>query len=539
MASLYLNKLTPDERHSLIRKLYDVQRGRCFICEQPIDLKLQGDSLDIDHVEPLNVGGKDAVENLALTHASCNRSKQASDLRVARVLARFERIRKRCAEEGRGPNLADVLIEFGGAKYELAFEALESEVRLTFPEIANPEITSVQLFTDPLSKLRYFFAELPIEYLHHDNQINPRSIGGSLARLVEEFHRGRPQLHAGLAWVDRNSGPTRVKVFDGQHKATAQMLLGVRSLPIRVFLDPNPDLLLTTNTNAGTTLRQVAFDKSVQRRLGKSLFNDRLDRYRKDKGLPDDDESMSEKDLVIFFKGESREIKRYALDSVRAAITHHPDNELATYVEFGGKSTEKPLSYSTIEKTFLSFFIYPDVLDTPLNYKAEEGLNPRQLEIDQVVRLMNLVAELLLVDQFDMELGTAKLENKVQKGEDIPEPHLRAFRMCKEEVLYSWLGYVRQVVQMHFVLSGHPFDPERSFQYDFPEQLWERLRAYLINLRGLPLWVNRSLSATVFGGKQNNNFWRTIFLDGKTPQGQQVLAAPLNIMDMVKDPGTL
>lgn len=92
-----------------------------------------------------------------------------------------------------------------------------------------------------------------------------------------------------------------------------------------------------------------------KRRLGKSLFNDRLERYRKEKGLHDDDESMSEKDLVTFFKGESREIKRYALDSVRAAITHHPDNELAAYVEFGGKSTGKLLSYSTIEKTFLSF----------------------------------------------------------------------------------------------------------------------------------------------------------------------------------------
>jgi len=73
------------------------------------------------------------------------------------------------------------------------------------------------------------------------------------------------------------------------------VLLGVRALPIRVFVDPDPDLLLTTNTNAGTALRQVAFDKSVQRRLGKSSFNDRLERYRKEKGLTEHDESMSEK----------------------------------------------------------------------------------------------------------------------------------------------------------------------------------------------------------------------------------------------------
>lgn len=453
------------------------------------------------------------------------------------MLARFERIRVTCAEQNRGANLADVLAEYGGAKHELSFEVDGNQMRLTFAATGDPSITSIPLYTDPLSKLDYFFAELPIEYLHHDDRINPRNIGGSLARLVEEFHRGRPQLHAALAWVDRREGPALVKVFDGQHKATAQVLLGIRALPIRVFVNPDPDLLLTTNTNAGTALRQVAFDKSVQRRLGKSLFNDRLERYRKERSLPEDDESMSEKDLVIFFRGEAKEIKRYALDAVRAAITHHSENQLAGYVEFGGKSTEKPLSYSTIEKTFLSFFIYSDVLDTPLNYKAEDGLNPRQLEIDQVVRLMNLTAEVLLVNQFDMKLGTARLENKVQNGEDIPEPHLRAFRTCKEEVLYSLLSHLRQVVQMHVMMSGEPFDQNRSFQYPFPEQLWDLLRAYLINMRALPLWVNRDLSVTVFGGKQTREFWRTIFRDGKTPQGQQVLAAPINIMEMIKEPG--
>src|SRR4051812_40807646 len=111
MASLYLNKLTPDERHRLIQKLHSTQHGSCFICDKPIDLKLHGDSMDIDHVEPLKLGGKDGEENFALTHAGCNRSKQASDLRVARVLARFERIRAACVEQNRGPNLADVLAE--------------------------------------------------------------------------------------------------------------------------------------------------------------------------------------------------------------------------------------------------------------------------------------------------------------------------------------------------------------------------------------------------------------------------------------------
>jgi hypothetical protein len=99
---------------------------------------------------------------------------------------------------------------------------------------------------------------------------------------------------------------TRVHVFDGQHKTAAQILLGVRRIPVRIFVNPNEQLLLTANTNAGTTLRQVAFDRSVQRRLGSSILRDRIARYCEDRGLSTDYEEFSEKALVEHFKGEQK-----------------------------------------------------------------------------------------------------------------------------------------------------------------------------------------------------------------------------------------
>jgi hypothetical protein len=33
------------------------------------------------------------------------------------------------------------------------------------------------------------------------------------------------------------------------------------------------------------------------------------------------------------------------------------------------------------------------------------------------------------VNQFDPELGGDRIESKIQKGEDIPDNHLRAFRI--------------------------------------------------------------------------------------------------------------
>ena len=117
---------------------------------------LHADAIDIDHVEPIKVGGKDDPSNFALTHASCNRSKQASDLRVARVLARFLSIKDEVANENRGPNLGDVLRRYKGAVYDLPIRVEDGSVCYTLPDLHRNEIARVPLYRDELSGLQYF-----------------------------------------------------------------------------------------------------------------------------------------------------------------------------------------------------------------------------------------------------------------------------------------------------------------------------------------------------------------------------------------------
>lgn len=538
MGSIFLNKLSHEDREKLVKELLETQSGNCFICGKAIDLAIQSRNVDIDHVTPIKVGGADNRSNFAVTHDSCNRSKQASDLHVARTLAKFDEITESIASKNRSPNLGDVLSVYGGAKHEMSIEVNDDSLRTGFPGIGDTEIVSVPVYKDDIAGFRYVFLKLPIEYLHHDDHINPRAIGKNLKKLVEEFHRKLPQLHVSLGWIDTTSGErAKVRIFDGQHKAAAQILLDVRCLPVRVFIDPDTDRLLTANTHAGTTLRQVAFDKSVQRSLGSSLLEDRIERYRRDRDKKQDDESFSERDLVNHFKGESREMKRYVIDSVRNRITTHPDNKLRDYMDYGGRGTEMPLSYSTVEKTFYSFFIHGDLLTTAFNYKSEEGANPRQLEIEQLVRLMNVVAEKIYVGKFEHSRGTRRIEYSVQKGKDVPEPHLRAFRMAREEILYNWLRYVKQIVQNYFITTGKPIDEKKLFQYPIPDACWENIDNFIDALKRNPLWVNKDLSLSVFGGKQNNDYWQAIFENGRTPNGVQVMPQGINLMEMIKPEG--
>ena len=534
MASAYLNRLQGDDRQTLIKRLLHTQSSKCFICGKTIDLDVQGSHIDIDHVEPIKAGGHDGPDNFAVTHDSCNRSKQASNLRVARLLASFDDVATALAPENRSPNLGDILSRHGGSKYGLEFTIDGSLLRTSYLALGENDILTVPIYDDKISGFRYSFLNLPIEYLHHDNHINPRAIGTNLKKLVEEFHKRLPQLHITLGWIDTTNGnSTRVQVFDGQHKAAAQILLGVRRLPVRIFIDPNTDILLTANAHAGSTLRQVAFDKSVQRNLGSSLLADRMQRYRRDRGKAEDDDGFSERDLVSHFKGESHEMKRYVIDWVRNSVTTHTDNKLRDYIDYGGRGTEMPLSYSTIEKTFYFLFISGDLLSTVFNHKLEDGQNPRQLEIEQLVRLMNIVAEKIYVGKFDRAIGTRRIENNIQKGIDVPEPHLRAFRMAKEEILHNWLRYVRQIVHNYFITTGTPVDEKRLFQRPIPEACWESVENFVDALKGLPLWVNKDLSLTVFGGKQNNDYWQEIFESGSAPNGVEVMHSGINLMNMI------
>lgn len=534
--SIFLSRLNNSERKTLIERLWNIQKGKCFISGQDIDLKLHEDQLDIDHIIPLTNGGKDEESNLALTFSSANRSKQAADLNLARINWKFKMLSDKLQhEENRNPNLTDILHQYGGAKFKLKFYIEGDKVKFSYADINKVEIQELPIYTDTLSKERYFFTLLPIQYVFHDDKINPRSIGENVSKLLAEFYKGNAQLHISLGYVeDDGSGASEVKLFDGQHKAAAQIMLGVKEIPVRIFINPNKDKITEANFNAGTVLKQVAFDKSIQRHLGSTLYRDRVERYQQKTSRKPDDYAFSEKVLINFYKGESREMKRYIIDSVKDAITYGEDNKLREYIDMGGRAKEKPLSYSTVEKTFYSFFIYPEALETNIDYRLEEGKNPRDLEKRQIIKLMNIIADVVLIDKFDFDIGTYRIENKIQQGESIDWDHVVGYRMMKEEIIYVWLHYVLDVISMYYMQNGIPaYGRKDLFQTEFPQQLWINIENFIKNLANLPLWRNKEFSSTLFGGKQVYSFWQTIFETGRSPQGEEVLAAPLNVNTMI------
>jgi hypothetical protein len=454
-------------------------------------------------------------------------------------MAEFEHLQESARQRGeRGAHLGHVLGKYNGARHNLRIRRSDGRLEFALADAGDPAVRTVPIYRDPLSGLEYAFTVLPLEYLHHDDRINPRSIGPNIRGLIEEFMKKRPQLHVALAWWESSQdGAGPVRVFDGQHKAAAQILLGVRELPVRLFLQPDTNVLLVTNTNAGDKLRQVAFDAAVMRHLGSTLYAERARQYQQLKGLKEDDYGFSEKDLVTFFRGEHREVLRYVVDAARDSITYNKDNRLMEFVEWSGKGADRPLAYTAVERTFFKEFIYKKALESAIDEGIEQGSNPRVLEREQLVRLMSLFADVFFVGHWDPELGGRQLEDRLRKGDPIPEGHLRAWRVAREEILGNILAWVRVVIEQYNAFTGKVVDRERLLHRQLPEDLWTRIEAFLRNLASLPCWIDKGLSATVFGAKQNLDFWKLIFDTGKAPSGVRVLSQPLDLTALIQKRG--
>ena len=533
MVLRYLASLSKERYEGLVDKLKKIQNNICYICQKELDSSIQ--QVNIDHIVPLANKGKDSEENFALTHENCNKSKQDADLRIARILSSLKEIQENVEnKENRSASLKDVLASYGGSKYSFKSKVENNSLKYSFSEARDNQIHFSQIFEDPISKEKTCFMEIPISYIYHDELINPRGINSSISKLVKEFYKGNPQLHLSLARIDDN----KLKIFDGQHKAVAQILLGNKKLLLRIFIDTDVDRLIETNTNAGSTLRQIAFDKSIMRQLNNMLYLERIKKYQESHGMGADDLSFSEEQLVDYFKGENVSIRKYIIDSIKSSVTYSQDNRLKDYIDFEGKAKELPISHSTFDKTFLSTFIYSKlILNEPINFRSEEGLNPRELEISQIISLLNIIAEEIYLGKFDPEVGVYRIEKRIvqKKDKGISDDHLIAYRISKEEVMYNWLAYLKKIIVLYFNMTGKIYDDRRLFQLRFDEQLWTNIRNFVKNLKDLPLWKDKSMASTIFAGKNNYDYWKNIFESGKNPDGVQILAKPLNFTEMAKN----
>jgi len=516
-----------DKKDQVRERLHNRQSGVCFLCEKVIDL--EANEVEVDHIDPLDQGGLDADSNWALMHARCNESKGAKDLYLARVIARFRNL----SEEHEGQLYAQQVLEsVTGASRTLFIELQDQVVRLRYDIGNGPVERTYDIMPDPGdAPFPSFFALLPVEVLYHDGELNPRKIL-SIDKLLAEFYRDNPQLHVALGRIHvEDRGQAAVLVFDGQHKMAAQIMLGRREIPVRVFINPDSDWLKAVNRRAHKELRQVEFFKAVLDSLGDDVWGKEFRTYLEDDQHPE----KSERGFIESLPADRQnEMKSNLKEHLRARVVNfeEPANRFFAFVEKDtSRATDKPIAYNSVQQAIFKLYLDYSPNREAIALEDEEERDDRQIERSNLTHFMNILADELLDGRYDWNAGVRRLEERVRKGEAIPDDHLRAARMFRKspfqawsEVLYEAIGFF---LRARWLIDAQKERNHRAFWADIGEEEWETIRAMVRLVRDHQLWLGRDEQHTRWFGETNLAFFQEWFTNGVV-EGERIDTTPLN-----------
>jgi len=533
-----LDELSAEEREELVERLHKLQNGVCYVCSKVINLSVH--KTDIDHIIALSRLEHDDESNWGLTHDTCNRSKGARDLQLQRILNTFKNhveSHSKMEIEGvsRSFTLNDALNKLHSERQQVGAVLKDGMIQLSFLMDGKPETEEFQMLgSDAQDEFPSFTGMIPFKCLHHDPDINPRSIV-DLEPMIEEFYSGNPQLQPSLGTLRLdNSGKGRILLFDGQHKAAAQMYVGNPRLFVRVFVNCDRNRLKEVNFRAHTRLAQIHFPQLVEDRVGDDLFRQEFDKFVSKADTSKKSErsffhDYLEQPVRADFRKYFGSHLRYEVLTGKAGTR---SNDILNYVEtISARSKRYPLSYETIQRTFLTHFIWLNRSTEPLDLTQEM----RGLERSNLIQLMNIfVEEVLANNRFDLDMGIYRIEQKLLDAPDsIPETHLRAYRLCRSSAMIIWTHELKRALSLYlntlskYGSSDWPVD--RPLWAEMSNQDRERARKMIRTVRDHKIWgerTNPEILGAISSTRQRD--WKEILLQGCLPGRQEQLLPKLD-----------
>jgi hypothetical protein len=533
-----LDDLSPDEYAALIRKLLQSQERVCYVCRKEINLAVN--QVDIDHIISLDHGGPDSESNWGLTHRECNRAKGSRDLQLQRYLYRLkehvEKYTNMPAQSGvLNFTLREALQELVPHRQDVGARLAGDQICLSFNIDRRPVTRQYTVVDDPKSGMRSFFGLVPTVCIHHDQETNPRSIV-DLEPLIVEFYEGNPQLQPSLATLDfeEPEGVGQIMVFDGQHKAAAQLYIGNDAILARVFVNADKNRLKQVNFRAHTKLAQIHFPQLIEDRIGHDMYQEEFSKYLAEADLSRKSEGWFFNEQVQ--PQERSEFRQYFQSFLRYEVLTGDDDEnrnrMLDFVEtISVRSRRHPLSYDALKKTFLKEFLFLRQAHEPL--AETEGY--RRLERRNLVRLMNLFAEEALEGgRFDPNLGVYKIEERLAKDPDsVPDMHLRAYRLCRAPAMITWMKEFSMAlalllnVRRRYQAGG--WARERPLWAEIQPDDWASIRRMIQAVVSHKIWptkVWQEVIVAIASTKQVD--WQQILLQGRLPGRPEEIFPQLN-----------
>lgn len=272
--------------------------------------------------------------------------------------------------------------------------------------------------------------------MENDRDLQPRPLReANLWELYRHF-QSNTQIAPSICRIDDDSN---LLLFDGQHKAAAQILAGRPTVECKIYFKPEPRALKETNLSAHGTFRQMSFYSHELISKYADIFGEDWELYMKTDG------KKSELGFFNFLVQAKHKTKAQAKNEIALAIFNQiiedPENKLSQYLSEKHHGKLLPLTLARLKKTFFQHMLVPP----PVSDEFESDTDFRIDERRNLIRLMNIITE-------------EGLEGK-WAPERADNAHKKAARIFSAGAVRAWTVLLRDAINQHL---RHYTDGERN-----------------------------------------------------------------------------
>ena len=450
--------------------------GSCYLCDEAMDLTK--DTVATDHVDPK---GGNEISNLYIAHSVCNSIKRDLPVDAAKQMIRFKKF---CENKQYDVSFDDILARYVSEPKEQT-TALRLEGARAHIKFGSSEV-SANVMIDPATKVKFFFCDAPIQYIKNDKDVQPRKIDWTHAwHMAQDFEIHPVHEPSACRYVGNIPGTGSLLQFDGQHKTSAQILLGRQHVQMKIYVNPPlpmiKDLIISIQNRIikKPLLAAVVISKMA------AVFRD----------LWEQEEPKSEYEFVKSRRSDQKpNAKKALLSAIYRTIIDDPENSLDQYVnKQASRRGAYPLSMNNLTNLILKEFVAQE----PQEVEVGSPLDFRPAEAKNVLLVLNELTRLLL--------SSGKWEMSHPAKAIPPREHRKAKRFFSPGAVRCWVPVLKTAINNRLSLDLRPEETSRTFYRILTEEQNTTILLLIKRLVEHPIWTDEKTPG--IDNTLNENSW--------------------------------
>jgi hypothetical protein len=305
----------------------------CFVTGHPIGSE---EKIQYHHIKPYSDERLTHIDNIAPVCEEHHKHLGTMSLQEYRDKLKMEDFFK-SSEQRR---LDDVLKEkIGTYGQKIAYKIDSgSQIHITF---FDSKEAVFPLHECPATQTKFFHALIPSTNIRNDFDLQPRQLEPKRMWELYRHLLTNTQLAASVCRLVEG----QILLFDGQHKAAAQIWLGRSSIECKVYVEPDSRKLKETNLAAHEKLRQMPFYTSTLIKKYGDIFGADWEEYVSHPGTKTEDGFVR---YLVSSKGKKRAeaIKEIRLALIKDILeSTEPKNKIIEFIAEENRTRKNPLTH--------------------------------------------------------------------------------------------------------------------------------------------------------------------------------------------------